>query len=90
MDALCDPAEPGAVGRLLDFALAAEEHAGVTRVETWGTERPPWWRHALLELGLQPRVEPNGLGMVQVPFLVDPGVAMRDTLYYTMGDSDLF
>ena len=75
---------------VLAKALELPEHQGVTLVETWGTSRPPWWRALLVELGFVERPEPAGLGMVFVPFAVDPTEAFRDRLYYTMGDSDLF
>jgi hypothetical protein len=89
-DALLDPAAPEAAAIVLAKALELPEHQGVTLVETWGTSRPPWWRALLVELGFVERPEPAGLGMVFVPFAVDPTEAFRDRLYYTMGDSDLF
>jgi hypothetical protein len=89
-DALFDPRAPQAVGRLLAHALAQPEHGGVTHVETWATARPAWWRPLLRSVGFAERPEPQGLGIVFVPFEVDPGELMRARLYYTMGDSDLF
>jgi len=89
-DALFDPGEPRAVRRLLAFALAQPENAGITHVETWATARPAWWRSLLYSIGFEERPEPQGLGLVYVPFEIDPGEAMRGHLYYTMGDSDLF
>lgn len=89
-DALFDPDEPRAVRRVLAHALAAEEHAGVRTVEAWISARPAWWRPLLAELGFVAQPEPSGLGMVFVPFEVDPEQRMRECLYYTMGDSDLF
>jgi hypothetical protein len=89
-DALFDPHKPRAVRQILAFALAQPEHAGVTHVETWATARPEWWRSLLLSIGFEARPEPQGLGLVYVPFELDPGEAMRARLYYTMGDGDLF
>jgi hypothetical protein len=89
-DGLFDPACPQAVSRVLAHVLSLPEHRGVRRVETWATARPAWWRPLLLELGFVPEPEPNGLGLVFVPFEVDPEAEMRQHLYYTMGDSDLF
>jgi hypothetical protein len=89
-DALVDPEQPRAARLVLAAALAQPEHRGVTQVETWGSPRPAWWRAWLLELGFEPRPEPAGLGIVFVPFAVDPEAAFRDRLYYSMGDSDLF
>lgn len=89
-DALFDPKRPRAVRQILAFALAQPEHEGVTHVETWATARPTWWRALLEAIGFEERPEPQGLGLVFVPFEIDPGESMRTHLYYTMGDSDLF
>jgi hypothetical protein len=90
-DALVDPdhAEP-ALRALLAAALDLPEHGGVGSVETWVSPRPAWWRQQLVALGFEPRPEPDDLGLVFVPFGLDPEVGFRDRLYYTMGDSDLF
>jgi len=89
-DVLCDPRSPDAVRRLLAHALAQPEHAGVARVDTWATARPGWWRPLLRSIGFEERPDPQGLGLVFVPFEIDPAEPMRTHLYYTMGDSDLF
>ena len=89
-DALFDPRCPQAVARLLAYALDQPEHRDVVQVETWATARPAWWRPALQALGFADRAEPDGLGLVFVPFQVDPEADFRARLYYTMGDSDLF
>jgi len=89
VDALIDPAQPQAIARLLAFALAAPEHRGVQAVEAWISARPVWWRPLFTELGFVVEPEPNALGMVFVPFAVDPEEEMRRSLFYMMGDSDL-
>ncbi len=89
VDALIDPAKPQAIARLLAFALAAPEHRGVNAVEAWISARPAWWRPFFAELGFVAEPEPNALGMVFVPFAVDPEEEMRRSLFYMMGDSDL-
>lgn len=89
VDALIDPAQPQAIARLLAFALAAPEHRGVSTVEAWTSARPAWWRPLFTELGFVAEPEPNALGMVFVPFAVDPEEEMRRSLFYMMGDSDL-
>lgn len=89
-DALVDPSCPEVVGRVLSHALSLPEHVGVRSVETWATARPEWWRPLILRLGFVAEPEPNALGLVFVPFGIDPGREMRDRLYYAMGDSDLF
>ncbi len=89
-DALFDPRWPSAVTRVLAFALEQPEHAGVTAVETWASSRPAWWQPLLRSLGFLDRADPQGLGLVFVPFTIDPAEDMQARLYYTMGDGDLF
>ncbi|HEV8629285.1 MAG TPA: GNAT family N-acetyltransferase, partial [Thermoanaerobaculia bacterium] len=89
-DGLFDPRQPAAVGLVLAHALALPEHRGVRTVETWACARPAWWRPLVTALGFAPHPEPNGLGLVFVPFMVDPAEEMAAALHYSMGDSDLF
>jgi hypothetical protein len=89
-DALFDPRHPSAVRQLLATVLAAPEHRQARTIETWVTPRPAWWAERVLELGFEPRPEPDDLGFVFVPFGHDPEEDFRAHLYYTMGDSDLF
>lgn len=89
-DALFDRRFPGAVSRVLSYALDQPEHAGITAVETWASARPAWWRPLLRSIGFADRADPDGLGLVFVPFTMDPAEDMQAGLYYTMGDSDLF
>ena len=89
-DALFDPSEPEAPGLLLAEATAAAEHQGAQAIEGWFPERPAWWDERLRALGFEQRPEPQDLGVVYVPFEVEPGERMRESLYYTKGDFDLF
>ena len=89
-DGLFDPEVPAAPAHLLSAVLAAPEHAGVATVETWASERPRWWAETCARLGFQRRPEPQGLGLVFVPFQFDPEAAFRSDLYVAMGDCDLF
>jgi hypothetical protein len=89
-DALFDPAEPRAPALLLAGATEAAENRGVDAVEGWFPDRPPWWSERLAALGFERRPEPQDLGVVYVPFEVDPGPAMAEHWYYTKGDFDLF
>jgi len=89
-DALFDPRHPAALPLLLRHVLAAPEHRSAETVETWLTSRPAWWSERVRALGFESRPEPQDLGFVFVPFEVDPEEDFRATLYYTMGDSDLF
>ncbi|MBV8516570.1 MAG: GNAT family N-acetyltransferase [Acidobacteria bacterium] len=87
-DALFDP----------DFADAAEvvlRHVvpsyPVDAIEAWFPPRPAWFDATLRELAFETRPEPQDLSVMCVPFaLADATARMRDGLYYTWGDSDLF
>jgi hypothetical protein len=89
-DALFDPREERAPAALLARVAAAPEHRAARRIEGWLTERPGWWGRRVAELGFVAEPEPEDLGLVYVPFEVDPGEAFAEHLYYTKGDVDLF
>jgi hypothetical protein len=60
-------------------------------VEGWFPHRPDWFHRALIELGFEERPEPQDLSLMCVPFTMSDATArMRESLYYTMGDGDLF
>jgi hypothetical protein len=87
-DALFDPRHPDAVGVALRHVVAGHP---VDLVEGWFPARPAWFHGALLDLGFEERPEPQGLSLMCVPFLMpDATDRMRESLYYTMGDGDLF
>jgi hypothetical protein len=95
-DALFDPEHSGAVSALLREALAIFDAAPGTaasddrRVEGWFSRHPPWWSEELERLGFASASEPQGLGMVFVPFLECPDQELATGYYLAMGDSDLF
>ncbi|HZF14020.1 MAG TPA: GNAT family N-acetyltransferase [Thermoanaerobaculia bacterium] len=89
-DALVDPRHRAGLGILLDRVLALPEHRETRVVEGWLSTRPAWWDETVTALGFERRPEPQGLGVVYVPFAVDPGEDFRRSLYYMWGDSDLF
>jgi len=63
----------------------------VARVESWFPQRPQWFADALARIGFVARAQPQDLSLMCVPFLLsDATQQMRDSLYYAMGDSDLF
>ena len=63
----------------------------VTAAEGWFPPRPGWLDTALNEAGLETQPEPQDLSVMCVPFGVPDAVErIRERLYYTMGDSDLF
>lgn len=60
-------------------------------IEGWFSPRPRWLSEVLAELHLDIAPEPQNLSVMCVPFAVrDATDRMRESLYYTMGDGDLF
>jgi hypothetical protein len=87
-DALFDPQFPDAVDVMLRHV--APLHS-VNTIEGWFPPRPAWFDTKLRELGFETRPEPQDLSVMCVPFSApDAAAAMRDALYYTWADSDLF
>jgi hypothetical protein len=90
-DALFDVGHANAARELLHAAIRDADEPPPERVVAWFPPHPSWWSSALPGLGFAPRPEPQGLGLMVVPFLDSdaPRWAAR-SLYYTYGDSDLF
>jgi hypothetical protein len=87
-DALFDPAAPGAVEVMLRHVVPAYP---VDRIEGWFPARPQWWDAILSRLHFEKRAEPQDLSVMCVPFTwADAVERIREDLYYTWGDSDLF
>ncbi len=87
-DALFDPEHTDAVGVLLRHVVPSYP---VERVEAWFAPRPPWIADVLSRAGFLAGTEPQDLSVMCVPFaLPDATERMRNALYYTLGDSDLF
>jgi hypothetical protein len=87
-DALFDPSHADAIGILLRHVAHSY---GATRVECWFPPRPAWFSEALDRLGFEIKAEPQDLSVMCVPFaLQDATEMMRQSLFYSMGDSDLF
>jgi hypothetical protein len=63
----------------------------VSLIECWFPPRPMWFDATLIDLGFETRPQPQDLSLMCVPFTW-PGATerMREDLYYTWGDSDLF
>jgi hypothetical protein len=60
-------------------------------IEGWFPPRPGWFDDALRRFGFETLPEPQDLSLMCVPFTMTDAVAsMRERLYYTLGDSDLF
>jgi hypothetical protein len=64
---------------------------GARRIAAWFPPRPRWFDRLLHDLRFDFQPEPQNLGLMCVPFVQsDATDRMRQRLYYTMGDSDLF
>jgi len=87
-DALFDRAFPDTVEVMLRHVVAAQP---VTTIEGWFSSRPGWFDAVLRGLAFETRPEPQDLSVMCVPFaFAEATAAMREALYYTWGDSDLF
>lgn len=64
---------------------------GAGAIEMWCPPRPRWLAEVVTSLRLECQPEPQDLSVMCVPFLDgDAPARMRESLYYTMGDGDLF
>jgi hypothetical protein len=87
-DALFDPRHEDAVEVMLRHVVPSYP---VESIEAWFPPRPAWFDAVLKRLGFETRHEPQSLALMCVPWtMADATEAMRERLYYTMGDSDLF
>jgi hypothetical protein len=88
VDALFDPRHPDAVEVVLRHVVPSYP---VREIECWFPPRPAWFDNVLQSLGFETRPEPQDLSLMCVPWtMADATAAMRERLYYAMGDSDLF
>ena len=87
-DALFDPALSDSIEVMIRHVAPSYP---VARVESWFPQRPQWFADALARIGFVAGAQPQDLSLMCVPFLLsDATQQMRDSLYYAMGDSDLF
>ena len=87
-DALFDPSVPAAVSVMLRHVVPGYPVDGI---EGWFPRHPEWFSAILDDLGFVSGREPQDLSVMCVPFaLPDAAAVMRQSLYYAMGDSDLF
>ncbi len=87
-DALFDEGHPDAVEVLLRHVAPSYP---VTSIEGWFPRRPSWFDNVLNRLQFRVQQEPNDLALGCAPFTFPDAVnVMRASLYYAMGDSDLF
>ncbi|HEX2832924.1 MAG TPA: GNAT family N-acetyltransferase [Thermoanaerobaculia bacterium] len=87
-DALFHPEFPDAVEVVLRHIVPSYP---VRLIEAWFPPRPRWFDERLTGLGFRSEPEPQNLSLMCVPFVWKDVVArMREELYYTWGDGDLF
>jgi len=87
-DALFDPEFADAADVVLRHVVPTYP---VDTIEGWFPARPRWFDAVLRELALEIRPEPQDLSVMCVPFTWSGVVdRMREDLYYTWGDGDLF
>lgn len=87
-DALFDRRHEDAVEVLLRHVVPPQR---VTSIAGWFPPRPQWFDAILTGLGFETRPEPQDLSVMCVPFAMpEATAAMRESLYYTWGDGDLF
>lgn len=87
-DAFFDPVYPEAVEVALRHLVPAYP---VEMIEGWFPPRPQWFDAILRGLRFETHPEPQDLSVMCVPFgWPDVVGKMREDLYYTFGDSDLF
>lgn len=90
-DALFDREYPDAVEYLLSYVSGASFFKGVERIEGWFSRNPVWWDGILDQLGFELTAEPNNLFPCFFILAGDNILdSLKNDLYYTMGDSDLF
>ncbi len=88
-DAIFDPEFTDAVEVTLRHVVPS--HPAVKTIEAWFPPRPRWFDQTLINLGFETRPHPDDLSLMCVPFTcLDATTRMREDLYYTWGDSDLF
>ena len=87
-DALFDRRWPDAPEVLLRHVAP---QYGVSAIEGWFPPRPAWFASILEQMHFESRPEPQDLSLMCVPFTMTDAVGrMREALYYTMADGDLF
>ncbi len=89
-DAMFDPRHCDAASDVLRAALSNESNQGVEEITAWFPEHPGWWRRTVAGLGFARATEPEDLALVYRPHATRDIQQRLESLYYTMGDSDLF
>ena len=80
----------------LFYHLAAEYFPGAESIQAWFSPHPEWWSNHLKTLGFESVREPDDLAFCYHTFWNDIldnkklHKKLKDSFYYTWGDSDLF
>ncbi len=89
-DALFEKKFAWTVGAMIQ-RLIHRHFPHITRIEGWFSKTPGWWRETLTKQGFRITGDPHDLAAGIIFFDETHTRACVDkTLYYTMGDSDLF
>jgi hypothetical protein len=79
------------LARAMIFEVIRKYPPSIERIESWFSLKPRWWSDILREIGFEQKNEPNGLTAGVTIFDRSTTVGfVKEHLYYTMGDSDLF
>jgi hypothetical protein len=90
-DALFDPHERDGLKHLLAEAAAGAGLGQGARIKGWFPRRPAWWTRWLDRLGFEIQEEPNRIALCYVMFThPEMQSTLKESYYYTWGDSDLF
>ncbi len=90
-DALYTKDDPDCVRASLMFLRTHPIAEGAEFIECWFPPRPAWWDSILRSLGFKNETEPNNLCLC-IAIIKDSNAPeqVKNMLYYTIGDSDLF
>lgn len=90
-DALFYPECEGYVKYMLSYLKKHPASIGADFIEGWFPPRPVWWDITLNNIGFSIEAEPNKLHLTGPVFNApDAPEILKNSFYYTMGDSDLF
>ncbi len=89
-DALFMPDDTESVKVLLMHLISDTYCDGCDNIEGWFAKRPGWWERILRTIGFEDKDEPSNLhltGPITNPMALS---LIKESFYYTLGDSDLF
>ncbi len=89
-DGLFEPNDIESLRVLLMSLISSSYCDGCITIEGWFSNRPLWWSETLKSLGFKAMTEPSNLHLTGPIKDKEALSLVRNDLYYTMGDSDLF